>query len=55
MRLPSFFTFFSRLTEMMERLAEYLEYFMEFAERVIDNPEVQMVCVPTVRGRSEVN
>lgn len=40
MRFASFFT---KLAEMMERLAGHLGYVIEYGERFIDSPKVQSV------------
>lgn len=45
MRFASFFT---KLAEMMERLAGHLGYIIEYGERFIDYPKVQSVSI--IRG-----
>lgn len=40
-----FASFFSKLAEMMERLAGHLEYVIEYGERFIDYSKVQSVCI----------
>lgn len=38
-----FASFFSKLAEMMERLAGHLEYVIDYGERFIGSPKVQSV------------
>lgn len=43
-----FASFFSKLAEMMERLAGHLEYVIEYGERFIDYPKVQSVRIISI-------
>lgn len=40
-----FTSFFSKLVEMMERMAGHLEYVTEYGERFINYPKVQSVSI----------
>lgn len=43
-----FASFFSKLAEMMERLAGHLEYVIEYGERFIDYPKIQSVRIISI-------
>lgn len=40
-----FAAFFTKLAEMMERLAGHLDYVIEYGERFIDYPKVKRVSI----------